>query len=171
MPKSINKKSQNQIIGGIFNDCENAHKAVKAFQNLKILRSNIQIIVKKNGEDAEDSYTNLLVHRGFSQSQALYHNKVIRAGKVLVAVYEIEDPAPVIDIFDQFGAEFNPNGSRNLRLDVAGMTVGAALGAAAGGVAGGVVAGPVGAIAGAAAGVLIGAGSGVAAGKVLEHNK
>jgi hypothetical protein len=43
--------------------------------------------------------------------------------KVLVAVYEVTDPAPVIDIFDKFKAEYNPNGSRNLRDDVAGMTV------------------------------------------------
>jgi uncharacterized membrane protein len=68
-------------------------------------------------------------------------------------------------------AEYNPDGSRNLRQDVVGMTAGAAIGAIAGGVAGTVVAGPLGGAAGAAAGAVVGGGAGAAAGKASEHRK
>jgi hypothetical protein len=167
MPETINTTSLGQIIGGIFSNRENADKAVEAFRNINISSEDIQIVVKLNDEEAEDSYTALLLERGFSESQALYHNKVIREGKILVVVYEIQDPAPVIDIFDRYKAEYNPDGSRNLRGDVAGMTVGAAVG----GVVGGVLGGPLGAVAGAAAGAVVGGGSGAAAGKAVEHRK
>jgi hypothetical protein len=88
-----------------------------------------------------------------------------------VAVYGVTDPAPVIDIFDKFKAEYNPNGSRNLREDVAGMTVGAVVGAAALGAIGAAVGGPVGAAVGGVAGAVVGGGSGAAAGKAVEHRK
>jgi hypothetical protein len=171
MPETIKQTDQGQIIGGIFSDCENAHKAVKAFQDLGIATENLQIVVKVNDDDAEDTYTSLLLGRGFSEPQALYHNKVIREGKVLLAVYEVTDPAPVIDIFDSYGAEYNPDGSRNLRSDVTGMTVGAVIGATAGGVIGGTLGGPVGAVAGAAVGAAVGGGSGAIAGVAIEHKK
>jgi hypothetical protein len=171
MPQTINKINEPQIIGGIFSDREQADKAIKAFQDLKISPANLQVLVKLNNVEAEDTYTALLIGRGFSESQALYHNKVVREGKVLVAVYDILDPAPVIDVFNRFGAEYNPNGSRNLRQDVLGMTTGAVVGAAVLGAVGAIVAGPVGAATGATAGALVGAGSGAAAGQALEHKK
>ncbi len=96
---------------------------------------------------------------------------MLREGKVLVVVYEVTDPAPVIDIFDKFKAEYNPNGSRNLREDVLGMTAGAVVGAAALGAAGAVVGGPAGAAAGGVVGAIVGGGSGAAAGKAVEHKK
>ena len=123
------------------------------------------------GDQTKEVYTDLLTDRGFSESQAIYYGEVIHAGKVLVVVSEVADPAPIIDVFDKYKAEYNPNGSRNLRDDVAGMTVGAAIGAAAGGVAGAVIGGPVGAAAGVAAGVVVGGGAGAAAGKAVEHKK
>jgi hypothetical protein len=171
MPETINTTNLGQIIGGIFSNRENADKAVEAFRNLNISSEDIQIVVKLNDEEAEDSYTSLLLERGFSESQALYHNKVVREGKILVVVYEVQDPAPVIDVFDRFKAEYNPDGSRNLRGDVAGMTLGAAVGAAAGVVVGAVLGGPIGAAAGAAAGAVVGGGSGAAVGKAAEHRK
>src|SRR5690606_35032823 len=100
-----------------------------------------------------------------------YHNKVIREGKVLLSVYEVEDARLVIDIFDKFGAEYNPTGSRNLRVDVAGMTAGVVIGAVTGGAVGGILAGPAGAAAGAAVGAVAGGGTGVAAGKAVEYKK
>ena len=171
MPQTIDKTFNGQIIGGIFSNQEDADQAVEAFEDLDIAPDNIEIIVELDGKQTEDVYTDLLSDRGFSESQALYYDKVIREGKFLVAVYEVTDPAPIIDIFDEYKAEYNPNGSRNLRDDVAGMTVGAAVGAAAGGVAGAVMGGPVGAAAGAAAGAVVGGGSGAAAGKAIEHRK
>jgi len=171
MPQTINTTEQGQIIGGIFSDQENADKAVDALLALNVSAENLQVITKLNDDQAKDTYTSLLVGRGFSEAQAFYHNKVIREGKIFVAIYEVTDPAPIIDIFDKYNAEYNPNGSRNLRHDVAGMTVGAIVCAAAGGAAGSVVAGPIGALAGAAAGAVAGGGSGAVAGKSVEHSK
>jgi len=163
--------NEGQIIGGIFSDKENADNAVDAFLALGITTENMQIVVKLNDDKAEDKYTNFLTGRGFSESQAFYYDKVVREGKVLVVIFEVIDPTPIIDIFDKYKAEYNPNGSRNLRQDVAGMTVGAVVCAAAAGAAGAIVGGPIGAIAGAAAGAVAGGGSGAVAGKAVEHSK
>jgi hypothetical protein len=171
MPKTIDKTYEGQIIGGIFANEANAEKAVEAFEEIGISSDDIEIIVQLEGKQAKEVYIDILSDRGFSESQALYYDKVIREGKVLVVVSEVTDPVPVIDVFDKFKAEYNPNGSRNLRDDVAGMTVGAAVGAAAGGVAGAIIGGPVGAAAGVAAGAVVGGGSGAAVGKAVEHKK
>jgi len=171
MPKTIEKTYEGQIIGGIFANEDNAEKAVEAFEEMDISSDDIEIIVQLEGEQTEDVYTDLLSDRGFSESQATYYGEMIHAGKVLVVVSEVTDPDPVIDIFDKFKAEYNPSGSRNLRDDVAGMTVGATVGAAAGGVAGAVIGGPVGVAAGVAAGAVLGGGSGAAVGKAVEHKK
>jgi hypothetical protein len=171
MPQTISSNYDGQIIGGIFSSRENADKAVQAFTDLFIPSVNIQFLVKINDATVEDTYTSSLIERGFSEPQALYHNKVIREGKILVVVYEVTDPAPIIDIFDQFGAEHNPNGSRNLREDVAGLTIGAVVGAATGGTVGAILGGPIGAAAGAAAGAVVGGGSGAAIGLANEHQK
>jgi hypothetical protein len=171
MPQTIDKTATGQIIGGTFSDRENADKAVDALQELGISPADIQVVVQLNEKQAKQAFTDILRERGFADSQASFYDEAIRKGKVLVAVYDVVDPAPVIDVFDKFKAEYNPNGSRNVRDDVAGMTVGAAVGAVAGGVAGAAIAGPVGAAAGAAAGAVVGGGGGAAAGKAAEHNK
>jgi hypothetical protein len=171
MPKTIDETYEGQIIGGIFANEDDAEKAVEAFEEMDISPDNIEVMVELDGEQAVDAYLEIMTDRGFSESQALYYDKVIREGKVLVVVSEVSDPAPVIDVFNKFKAEFNPNGSRNLREDVAGMTIGAVIGGAAGGVAGALVGGPVGAAAGVAAGVVVGGGSGAAVGKAVEHKK
>jgi len=115
MPKTIDKTYEGQIIGGIFANEDNAEKAVEAFEELNISSDDIEVIVQLEGDQTKDVYTDILSDRGFSESQALYYDKVIRAGKVLVVVSEVNDPAPIIDIFDKFKAEYNPNGSRNLQ--------------------------------------------------------
>lgn len=171
MPQTIDKTFHGQIIGGIFSNRENADKAVAAFQDLGVSPENIQLVVRLNEKPAKDAYTDILSDRGFSETQARYYDTAVREGKILVAVHEVTTPGPIIDIFDKFKAEYNPNGSRNLRDDVAGMTVGAVVGAAVGGVAGAIAGGPVGGAAGAAAGAVVGGGSGAAAGKAAEHSK
>jgi hypothetical protein len=171
MPQTITHTVEGQIIGGTFSDSENADDAVQAFQALGIPASNIEVVVQLNEKEAKKANTDMLSDRGFADTQTAYYDKAIREGKTLVVVYGVTDAKPVIDIFDKFKAEYNPNGSRNLRDDVTGMTVGAAVGAAAGGVAGMAVGGPVGAAAGAAAGAVIGGGAGGAAGKAVEHKK
>jgi hypothetical protein len=171
MPQTIDRTLKGQIIGGTFTDRECADKAVSAFLDLGIPRSDIQTVVQFADKPGDGVYRDILTDRGSAESQAEYYDKQIRDGRVLVVVYNVIEPATVIDVFDRFGADHNPDGSRNLRDDVMGMTTGALVGAAAGGAAGTVAAGPLGAAAGAAAGALIGAGSGAALGKGSEHKK
>jgi len=171
MPQTIGKTFHGQIIGGIFSSRENANEAVRAFQDLDILLDNIKVVLQLNEKTTRDSYMDILTDRGFSESQARYYDKLVREGKILVTVHEVIDPAPVIDIFDQYKAEYNPNGSRNLREDVLGMTTGAMVGAAAFGAVGAALGGPAGAAAGAVAGAVVGGGSGSVAGKAAEHSK
>jgi hypothetical protein len=171
MPETISTNNNTQIIGGTFSNRDNADKAVQAFRELGIPEQNIQVVVQLNDKQANEAYTDALVGRGVSESQALFYDKAVREGKILVAIHNVTNPKPVIDVFDQYKAEYNPNGSRNLRDDVVGMTVGAVVGAAALGVAGAAVAGPIGAAAGVAAGAVLGGGAGAAAGKAAEHSK
>ena len=171
MPETISSTGNTQIIGGTFSKRENADKAIQAFRELGIPDQNMQVVVQLSEKDADRTYSNDLMDRGVSESQATYYDEGIRKGKTLVAVHNVINPTPVIEVFDKYGAEYNPNGSRNLRDDVVGMTTGAAVGAVALGVAGGVVAGPLGAAAGVAAGALLGGGAGAAAGKAAEHHK
>jgi hypothetical protein len=171
MPATISKSDSNQIIGGAFSSRENADKAIDDLHDLGVTDANIQTVVLLNDKQAEDASRDALVGRGFAESQALFYEKAVKDGKILVAVHNVTDPAPIIEVFDDNKAEYNPDGSRNLRQDVAGMTVGAAAGAIAGGVAGTAVAGPLGGAVGAAAGAVIGGGAGAAAGKATEHRK
>jgi len=124
MTQTINKPSPSQIIGGIFSSRETADKAVKALEALNISPENIQEVVQLDGKQVEDTYTGILTGRGFSESQARYYDECINEGKILVAVHDVTDPAPVIDIFDRYEADYNPNGSRNLRQDVLGTPPG-----------------------------------------------
>jgi hypothetical protein len=171
MAETISNNNVTQIIGGTFSSRENADKALQAFRELGIPEENLQVVVQLTDREAENAYTDALTGRGIAQSQAIFYDRAVRQGKTLVVVHNVINPKPVIDVFDRFGAEFNPDGSRNLRDDVAGMTVGAAVGAAVGGVAGAVVGGPIGAAAGVAAGAVVGGGTGAAAGKAAEHRK
>jgi hypothetical protein len=171
MPETITKVDDRQIIGGVFSNRENADKAVQDLLELGVLQQDIQVVVMLDEKQAKDAYKDALVGRGVAESQALYYDNAVRNGKILVAVHNVTDPAPVIEAFDDNKAEYNPDGSRNLRQDVVGMTAGAAIGAIAGGVAGTVVAGPLGGAAGAAAGAVVGGGAGAAAGKASEHRK
>ena len=171
MPQTIDKTFHGQIIGGIFSNRENADQAVKAFEGLDISSENIQVLLQLDEEKAIDASKDILSDRGFSKSQASYYDKLVREGKILVTVHEDTDPAPIIDIVDKYNAEHNPNGSRNLREDVLGMTTGAVAGAAAFGAVGAVFGGPAGAAAGAVTGAVVGGGSGAVAGKAAEHSK
>jgi hypothetical protein len=171
MAETISSNNVTQIIGGTFTRREQADQALQALRDLGITEENLQVVIQLNDRQAREAYTDALAGRGIAQSQAIFYDRAVRQGKTLVVVHNVLTPQPVIDVFDRFGAEFNPDGSRNLREDVAGMTVGAAVGAAALGAAGAAVAGPVGAAAGLAAGAILGGGAGAAAGKAAEHRK
>jgi hypothetical protein len=171
MPETISSTNNLQIIGGAFSQRENADKAIEAFRKLGVPEQNMQVVVQLNDQQADQAYSDALMAGGVAESQAVFYDEAIRKGKTLVVIHNVINPAPVIDVFDRFKAEFNPSGGRNLRDDVVGMTAGVAVGAAALGAAGAVIAGPLGAAAGVAAGAFIGGGAGAAAGKSAEHRK
>lgn len=171
MPKTISRTDNRQIIGGVFSNRNNADKAIQALLDLGIREQDIQVVVMLNDNQAKEAFTDAFVRRGLAESQALFYEKAVCEGKLFVAVHEVTAPAPVIDVFDAYQAEFNPDGSRNLREDVVGLTAGAVTGAVAGGVAGTIAAGPLGGAVGAAAGAVVGGGAGAAAGKATEHRK
>jgi hypothetical protein len=171
MPQTLDRTFHGQIIGGTFSSRENAERAVDAFLDMGIASENIQLVVQFSEKPDVDVYKNILTERGSTDLQAEFYDKAIRSGKVLVVVYEVLLPGDVIDVFDHFGADFNPSGARNLRDDVLGMTTGALVGAALCGTAGVLIGGPVVGAAGAAAGAVVGGGSGAAVGKSVEHSK
>ncbi len=92
-------------------------------------------------------------------------------GRILVTAnnVQLDQRAIVIDTFNKFGGLINPDGSRNVREDVVGMTTGSAIGAAAGAVIGGITGGPLGSAAGGAAGAVAGGAMGAVAGQAAEH--
>ena len=171
MPQTIEKNSQDQIIAGVFSDPKNADKASAAFQKLGVLSQDIQFLAQPDKNAVDKVYTSDLEDRGIAEPQARYYDEAIRKGKTFIAVHNVTNPKPVIEIFDRFGAEYNPDGSRNVRQDVAGLTAGTGAGAVVGAGVGLVTAGPVGAAVGAAAGAVVGGGSGAAVGKAVEHKK
>jgi hypothetical protein len=145
MPETISKSRNCRTIGGVFGTRDNADKAVEAFLHAGVPKEDIHVIVSINDTD--------------------------RAGRVRVDVHNVKDPTPIIEIFDTHKAEYNLDGSRNLRQDVAGLTIGTAAGATSGGVTGTLVAGPLGTAVGAASGAVVGGGLGSVIGKAKEHLK
>jgi len=145
VPETINKSRKHRAIGGVFSNREHADKAIQAFRELGLLEQDIHVVV------------------------SLYDKT--RAGKILVNVHNVKHRAAVIDIFNVNHADDKLDGSRNIRHDLAGLTVGVAVGATAGGATGTVVGGPAGTIIGAATGAVVGGGAGAAVGKAKEHLK
>jgi hypothetical protein len=171
MPQTIEKTFHGQIIAGTFLKRDDVEVAIMDFREAGVFPSDIQVLPLTDEKNDKDIYSEILSARGFSGTQALYYEKEIHDGKILVAVHSVTEPHIIIDIFNKNCAEFNPNGSRNVREDVVGMTAGAAAGAVAGGTAGAVAGGPIGAAVGAATGAIVGATAGASMGKALEHRK
>jgi uncharacterized membrane protein len=145
MPETISKSRNRRTIGGVFATRDNADKAVEAFLHAGVSEEDIHVIVSIND--------------------------TVRAGRVRIDVHNVKNPAPIIEIFDNHKAEYNLDGSRNFRQDVAGLTIGTAAGATSGGVTGTFVAGPVGTAVGAATGAVVGGGLGSVIGKAKEYLK
>ena len=171
MPQTIEKNTQNQIIAGVFSQSQKADEATAAFLQMGVPSLDIQTVAQPDKDAADKVYVAELEQRGIAQPQARYYDEAIRKGKFFVAVHNVIDPKPVVEIFDRFGAQHNPDGSRNVRQDVAGLTAGTGAGAIVGAGVGLVTGGPVGAAVGAVAGAVLGGGAGAAAGKAVEHGK
>jgi hypothetical protein len=142
MPQTINKSRRHKSIGGVFSSRDNADKAILRFRDVGISEEDIHVVV------------------------SLYDET--RQGKILVMVHNVRNPSGVIEIFDDNHADYNLDGSRNVRHDVTGLTVGVAAGASVGVADGTAVGGPAGTVIGAAVGAGAGGGVGAAVGKVNE---
>ncbi len=185
MAESLEKTGTTQIIAGAFTDKDSVVKAVEEFRKLGYFGRDIQVVNQESPRVVATPTTpasatlvaptvspyRTLTEEGIAEGQSVYYTKAVEAGKTVLIVYRVTDPAPVIDVFNRFGADYNPNGSRNLRDDVAGMTLGAAAGAIALGAAGAAVGGPIGAAVGATAGAVAGGVAGGAVGVSAEHSK
>ena len=171
MPQTLLNTPEGQIIGGVFSRSEYAELALQKFEEFGVPKMNILVITRDIETHADEDFRQILYVKGFPSAQADYYGHALRPGKTLVVVYRVMEPGPIIEIFDKFHAEFNPDGSRNGREDVSGMTAGAVIGAAAGGAIGLSVGGPIGAVACAVPGAVVGAVGGAAVGKAAESHK
>jgi hypothetical protein len=124
MPKTTDKIYEGQIIGGVFTSRADADGAIEALQELEIASDDIEEFVQVDKTHSKEAHLEILSERGLSETQAIYYDKLVREGNILVVVYDVTDPSAIIDVFDEYEAHYNPNGSRNLREDVPGMIPG-----------------------------------------------
>lgn len=166
MAKSTPTAANLKSVGALFDDPIDAQKAVDELIEEGFPAASITMIQQTTYKEKPKERLHALKERGYIESDVTYFEGCIEQGKTLVSVDRVEedDVGKVIQVLNKNGSHYNPDGSRNVREDVVGMTGGAALGAAIGGVAGG----PVGATLGGVVGAAVG---GVAGTKVEESTK
>lgn len=144
-------------VGALFESNHDANKAVDALLKEGILPEDIYVQVEVNDKEAKKAQKHAMKAVGFEDPDQRYFEKALKEGKTLVTVTNLapEQTGEVITILNQNGSHYNPDGSRNIRDDVVGMTTGVLAGTAVGVLAGPVGAG-IGAIAGAAIGTAVG---------------
>lgn len=165
MAKSYGTVSDLNVVGALFEDNHNANQAAQELIEEGFSNYDITVDVKLTDKEQKKAFKASLKAKGFEDPDQLYFEKAVEEGKTLVSVTNVPKSkvAAVIEVLNKNGAHYNPDGSRNVRDDVVGMTTGAVVGAAIGAVIGGPV--------GAAAGFAVGAGAGGAVGKKLEHSE
>lgn len=105
MRQTILKSDEAQLMGGSFSTWANATQAIEAFQNICFSEENIQVI-QLHVIQGKDPYINYLVGRGFTRPQARFYDKALMLGRILVAVYQVTDPVPVIDIITKYEGQY-----------------------------------------------------------------
>jgi hypothetical protein len=153
-----------KIVGALFDDHHDANLAVDALLKKGYLREDIAVLVQIDPNQDKKARQHALKAVGYEDPDRRYFDKAVEEGKTLVSVTNVPEnkAGEVISILKHHGAHYNPDGSRNVRDDVVGMTSGAAIGAAAG-----AFVGPIGAAIGALAGTAVGA----VVGSVLEQHE
>jgi hypothetical protein len=153
-----------KIVGALFEEHHDAQKAVEALLKAGHRSDDIAVLVQVDEKQDKKARQEALKAVGYEDPDRIYFDKSIEEGKTLVSVTNVDakDTGKVVSILDHNGAHYDPNGDRNVRDDVVGMTSGAAIGAAAG-----AFAGPI----GAAIGALAGAAVGAVAGSVMEQRE
>jgi hypothetical protein len=160
VPETISEVDDRPIIGGAFSNPDYAYKTVEALRAVGVLEQDIQVVDMRNQKQVGHDYADVLVWRGFAQSQALFYNEAIRSGKILVAVHNVTDTVLITEVFDNHEAEYHPEGPRNLRQD-----------AVAGAAADGVASDPIGNEGSAAPDAMAGGGIRAADEKATERSK
>lgn len=147
-----------KIVGALFDEHHDANLAVDALIKKGYLRDDIAVLVQVNPDQDQKARQHALKAVGYEDPDRRYFDKAIEEGKTLVSVTNVpkNKTGEVVSILKHHGAHYNPDGSRNIRDDVVGMTTGAAIGAAAGAF-GGPIGVAIGALAGTAVGAVVGA--------------
>gem|GEM_PF-608974 len=164
MATTTNSFSGRKIVGALFDEHHKAQQAVEDLLEGGYSRADIAVLVQVDEKQDRKARKEALKAVGYEDPDRIYFDKSIEEGKTLVSVTNVDpkETGKIVSILDHNGAHYNPNGDRNVRDDVVGMTSGAAIGAAAG-----AFAGPV----GAAIGCLAGAAVGAVAGAAMEQRE
>lgn len=164
MATTTKTSGSSKIVGALFDDHDDALNAVNALLDRGYLPGDIAISRQAGKPKNPKARRKALQEAGYNDPDSHYFDKSIEEGKTLVSVTHVPDikTGEVVSILDHNGAHYNPDGKRNLRDDVVGMTTGAAIGLAAG-----AFAGPL----GAAIGALAGSALGATVGAVMEQNE
>jgi hypothetical protein len=96
------------FIGGVFTDRNSAQKAAHSLRLLGIKHDDMQIVVRLNEILDPGVFESALVNRGFSESNARFFESSLRGGKIFIAVHNIDDAAPVTEIFERNSADYCP---------------------------------------------------------------
>ncbi len=158
MASSQQMTENRKVVGARFSQAEEAQKAVDELVQEGFSMDNITLLQLFKPKVDSNTRREYLTKTGYNEADVVYLNLEVEKGKTLVSVSGISDAdsASVIQILNKNGSQYNPDGSRNVRDDVVGMTTGAAIGAAIGAVVGGPIGAAVGVVAGGAAGGAVG---------------
>jgi len=165
MAISTKTSTSSKIVGALFKDREDANKAVDDLLEKGYLSEDIAVShVADKSRGCSENRKEALKSVGYSDTDHKYLANEIEKGKTLVSVTHVPaaKTGEVVSVLDHNGAHYNPDGDRNVRDDVVGMTTGAAIGMAAG-----AFAGPLGAALGALAGTAVGA----TVGSIMEQTE
>lgn len=164
MATTTNSFEGRKIVGALFEDHHKAQQAVEQLLREGHAEADIAVLVQVDEKQDKKARQEALKAVGFEDPDRIYFEKSVEEGKTLVSVTNVDpkETGKVVSILNHNGAEYDPDGKRNVRDDVVGMTSGAAIGAAAG-----AFGGPI----GAAIGALAGAAVGAVAGAVMEQKE
>lgn len=141
-------------VGALFTNPDDAERAVKDLLAEGFSRNDIFVSTQQYLKDVPEVRQQALREGGYVEEDVLYFDKELAEGKTLVSVSHVRDEqcGAVIHILNKNGSHYDPDGTRNVRDDVVGMTTGAVIGAAMGALLGG----PIGAAVGEVGGGIIG---------------
>lgn len=139
MAKSQDSVPPYRQVGALFENPLSAERAADELVERGFRRSNIFVSTKHYLKTDPEIRREGLRNGGYVEEDILYMDKELVAGKTLVTVSNVPEKqcGEVIRVLNKNGSHFNPDGTRNVRDDVVGMTTGAVIGAVVGALMGG----------------------------------